>query len=331
MAKTKLLDRLKEKIRAKHYSIRTEKAYTYWVKYYVKFHNYKHPSQMAAPEVQEFLNHLAVNEHVAASTQNQALNAINFLYKEILEQPFGQLDNITWAKKPKRLPVVLSKEEARSLLNKMDGVYRLMAEILYGAGLRLMECLRLRIKDVDFQLKQIHVWDGKGAKDRLTVLPRLLIEPLKNQIAKVESLHCQDLRDGYGSVYLPFALSKKFPYAAKETAWQYLFPASQISVDPETGEKRRHHISEDLLQKRVRLAAFKAGIRKHVTCHTLRHSFATHLLENGYDIRTVQELPGHKDVRTTMIYTHVLNKGGMGVHSPLDQILPKNELSADHL
>lgn len=318
MSKPKLLDQLKERIRAKHYSIRTEKAYSYWVKYFVKFHNYKHPVQMSAQHVQEFLNYLAVKENVSASTQNQALNSINFLYKEILQQPFGKMDNITWAKNTERLPVVLSPGETLSLLAHLDGVPRLMAEILYGAGLRLMECIRLRVKDIDFNLNQIVVRFGKGAKDRITVLPDKLKEPLKNQIAKVVSLHQQDLRDGYGSVYLPFALAKKFPNADKEIGWQYLFPAAKISTDPRSGAKRRHHISEDLLQKQVKLAAAKNGIKKHVTCHTLRHSFATHLLKNGYDIRTVQELLGHKDVKTTMIYTHVLNQGGLGVKSPLD-------------
>ena len=318
MSKPKLLDQLKERIRAKHYSIRTEKAYSYWVKYFVKFHNYKHPVQMSAQHVQEFLNYLAVKENVSASTQNQALNSINFLYKEILQQPFGNMNNITWAKNTKRLPVVLSPDETLSLLAHLDGVSRLMAEILYGSGLRLMECIRLRVKDIDFNLNQIVVRFGKGAKDRITVLPDKLKEPLKNQIAKVVSLHQQDLRDGYGSVYLPFALAKKFPNANKEIGWQYLFPAAKISTDPRSGAKRRHHISEDLLQKQVKLAAAKNGIKKHVTCHTLRHSFATHLLKNGYDIRTVQELLGHSDVKTTMIYTHVLNQGGLGVKSPLD-------------
>jgi len=318
MSNPKLLDQLKERIRAKHYSIRTEKAYSYWVKYFVKFHNYKHPVQMSAQHVQEFLNYLAVKENVSASTQNQALNSINFLYKEILQQPFGNMNNITWAKNTERLPVVLSPDETLSLLAHLDGVSRLMAEILYGSGLRLMECIRLRVKDIDFNLNQIVVRFGKGAKDRITVLPDKLKEPLKNQIAKVVSLHQQDLRDGYGSVYLPFALAKKFPNANKEIGWQYLFPAAKISTDPRSGAKRRHHISEDLLQKQVKLAAAKNGIKKHVTCHTLRHSFATHLLKNGYDIRTVQELLGHKDVKTTMIYTHVPNQGGLGVKSPLD-------------
>ena len=318
MAEKKLLDQLKERIRAKHYSVRTEKSYAYWVKYFVKFHNYTHPSKMAAPQVQEFLNHLAVHENVSASTQNQALNAINFLYKEILERPFGKMDNITRAKKTKRLPVVLAPNEIRLLLSHLEGVYRIMAEILYGSGLRLMECLRLRVKDIDFNLNQITVRYGKGAKDRITVLPQSMKKPLRIQISKVINLHRQDLRDGYGGVQLPFALAKKYPNAKYETGWQYLFPAARISIDPRTGEKGRHHLSEDLLQKRIKLAAAKSGIRKHVTCHTLRHSFATHLLQNGYDIRTVQELLGHKDVKTTMIYTHVLNRGGLAVKSPLD-------------
>ena len=318
MEKPKLLVQLKERIRAKHYSIRTEESYTYWVKYFVKFHNYKHPAQMSAPQVQEFLNHLAVSKNVSASTQNQALNAINFLYKEILEQPFGKMDNLTWAKSSRRLPVVLSPEEVRNLLNHLQGNLRLMAEILYESGLRLMECIRLRVKDIDFNLNQIMVRFGKGAKDRITLLPAKIVEPLKNQIAKVQSLHQQDLRDGFGNVYLPFALAEKFPNANKEFGWQYLFPATKISTDPRTKIKRRHHILEDVLQKQIKLSALKIGIRKHVTCHTLRHSFATHLLQSGYDIRTVQELPGHKNVKTTMIYTHVLNKGALAVKSPLD-------------
>ncbi len=318
MPKPKLLDQLKERIRTKHYSIRTESAYSYWVKYYVKFHNYKHPSEMSATEVQQFLNHLAVNEKVSASTQNQALNAINFLYKEVFNQPFGKMDNITWAKKPQRLPVVLSAEEVMTLISKMEGNFRLMAEILYGAGLRLMECMRLRVKDIDFALNQIVVRSGKGEKDRLTVLPEKIHQCLKNQIAIVINQHEQDLRDGYGRVYLPYALSKKYPNADKELGWQYLFPAAKISVDPRSGIKRRHHISEDILQKRVKQAAFKSGITKQVSCHVLRHSFATHILQNGYDIRTVQELLGHNDVKTTMIYTHVLNQGGLAVKSPLD-------------
>ena len=318
MEKPKLLVQLKERIRAKHYSIRTEESYTYWVKYFVKFHNYKHPAQMSAPQVQEFLNHLAVSKNVSASTQNQALNAINFLYKEILEQPFGKMDNLTWAKSSRRLPVVLSPEEVRNLLNHLQGNLRLMAEILYESGLRLMECIRLRVKDIDFNLNQIMVRFGKGAKDRITLLPAKIVEPLKNQIAKVQSLHQQDLRDGFGNVYLPFALAEKFPNANKEFGWQYLFPATKISTDPRTKIKRRHHILEDVLQKQIKLSALKIGIRKHVTCHTLRHSFATHLLQSGYDIRTVQELLGHKNVKTTMIYTHVLNKGALAVKSPLD-------------
>lgn len=318
MAEKKLLQQVKEKIRLKHYSIRTEKTYLNWIVRYVKFHNLKHPDQMSGKEVEEFLAHLAINNNVASSTQNQALNALVFLYKVVLDKPLPQEMKLIWAKQPKTLPVVLSKNEVVNLLNNLKGVYKLMSQILYGSGLRLMECLRLRLKDIDFNLNQIIVRSGKGDKDRITMLPQKLKKSLKIQIDKVRLQHLQDIEDGYGTVYLPCALTKKYPNAEKELGWQYLFPASNISKDPRSGKKQRHHISDKMLQNKIKIAARKVGILKHTTPHILRHSFATHLLENGYDIRTVQELLGHKDVRTTMIYTHVLNKGGLAVKSPVD-------------
>lgn len=320
MENKKIIVQIRERIRVKHYSIRTERSYIEWVKTYIRFFKYRHPSEMGAAEVQAFLNHLATEKNVSASTQNQALNALHFLYNEVLDQPFGEMEKLVWAKKPKRLPVVLSKQETARLLSHLDGIYLLMAQLLYGAGLRLMECIRLRIKDVDFDLNQIVVRDGKGAKDRVTMLPQNVQPALKLQMRKAYIQHKQDLLDGFGTVYLPYALAKKYPNAEKELGWQYVFPASRLSVDPRSGKKQRHHFSEAMLQRKVKEAAKKANILKPATCHTLRHSFATHLLENGYDIRTVQELLGHKNVTTTMIYTHVLNRGGLAVNSPLDHI-----------
>ncbi len=318
MTNKKLIHRVREKIRFLHYSIRTEKSYIYWILQFIHFHNLRHPEEMGTPEVQDFLNHLANSKDVASSTQNQALNAINFLYKEILGKPFGEMEQLQWAKKPKRLPVVLSVSEVSDLLAQLKGIHLLMANLLYGAGLRLMECMRLRVKDVDFELNQLVVRQGKGDKDRITILPQSIHYALRLQVEKIRVQHLQDIQDGYGSVYLPYALSKKYPGAEKEFGWQYLFPATRISVDPRSGTKQRHHYPESQLQKQIKLAAQKTGILKQASCHTLRHSFATHLLENGYDIRTVQELLGHNDVTTTMIYTHVLNKGGLAVRSPLD-------------
>jgi integron integrase len=256
---------------------------------------------------------------VAAATQNQALSALLILYKEVLGQELGWLDGIQRATRPPRLPTVLTQEEAARLLAGMVGTRWLLASLMYGAGLRVIECLRLRVKDVDLSYRQILVRDGKGEKDRVTVLPGLLIEPLRSHLARVRMLHAQDLQDGYGEVSLPYALARKYPRAGKEWAWQYLFPSKNRSVDPDTGVIRRHHLDESVPQRAVKEAARRAAIPKHVNCHTLRHSFATHLLEAGYDIRTVQELLGHSDVSTTMIYTHVLNKGGRGVSSPLDR------------
>ena len=318
MADKKITERVREKIRFLHYSIRTEQAYISWIVKFIRFHNLQHPDKMDASHVQAFLNYLANYNHVAASTQNQALNAINFLYKEVLGKSFGEMQQVQWAKKSRRLPVVLSSSEIERLFSHLKGIHLLMAKLLYGSGLRLMECIRLRIKDVDFSLNQLIIRCGKGNHDRITILPDHIKKSLAIQIRKVKSQHQQDLQDGFGTVFLPFALANKYPHAAKEFGWQYLFPAVRISLDPRTGLKQRHHYPESILQKRIRLAVRCAGILKPATCHSLRHSFATHLLENGYDIRTVQELLGHKDVRTTMIYTHVLNKGGLAVRSPLD-------------
>jgi len=314
----KLLNELADAIRTRHYSIRTEQAYVKWVKNFVLFHNKKHPADMGEKEISEYLTYLAVKKRVAASTQNQALSAILFLYKQVFKREMGWLDDVVKAKIPRKLPLVFTKEEAMTVLLQLEGAKWIMASILYGSGLRLMECIRLRTKDIDFNYKQITVRDGKGQNDRVTILPQTLIEPLARLLKKVESLHNKDKSEGYGEVYLPFALARKYPNAARDFCWQYLFPSSKRSVDPRSGETRRHHIHESVLQNAVKQAIRVSGINKPGSCHTLRHSFATHLLENGYDIRTVQELLGHKDVRTTMIYTHVLNKGPISVRSPVD-------------
>jgi integron integrase len=315
----KLLDQVRDAIRLKHYSIRTEEAYVNWIKRYMLFHNKRHPNEMGSAEIEAFLTHLAVQEKVAASTQNQALSALLFLYREVLQQDLDLPIHAVRAKRPKRLPTVLTREEVRQVLNQLSGHHRLMAQLFYGSGLRLMECVRLRIKDVDFAQRQIIVRDGKGMQDRVTMLPDSLVTPLQEHLQRVKRLHDEDLARGYGSVYLPFALERKYPNAHREWIWQYVFPSDRLSKDPRSGVVRRHHVSESSLQKAVKNAARLAGVSKRVTCHTFRHSFATHLLESGYDIRTVQELLGHKDVKTTMIYTHVLIRGGMAVRSPLDE------------
>jgi integron integrase len=313
----KLLDRVRDAIRLKHYSIRTEQSYVNWIKRYIFFHNVRHPDQMGAAEVEAFLTHLAVNENVAASTQNQALSALLFLYREVLKKDLGPIDALR-AKKPKRMPTVLTKEEVRRVLGELSGTHQLTAKLLYGSGLRLMECLRLRVKDLDFARCQILVRDGKGEKDRVTMLPQSVVVPLQDHLRSVKRTHEEDLAKGYGGVYLPYALERKYPNAEREWIWQYVFPANRLSVDPRSGIVRRHHVHESSLQKAMRAAARATGIPKRVSPHTFRHSFATHLLEAHYDIRTVQELLGHKDVKTTMIYTHVLNRGGLAVRSPLD-------------
>jgi integron integrase len=274
---------------------------------------------MGELEIRQFLSNLATDLNVASSTQNVAFNALLFLYKDVLKKDLPRISDIERSNRPKRLPVVFTPEEVKAFIERLSGIYSIMANLLYGSGLRLMECVRLRVKDLDFQYNQITVRDGKGEKDRITVLPQALNGPLRRHLAKVKLLHEDDLLEGFGEVYLPYALDRKYPNAAKEWGWQYVFPASSRSLDPRSGKQRRHHISEDMLQRAVKRAIRQAGITKAGSCHSLRHSFATHLLEDGYDIRTVQELLGHSDVRTTMIYTHVLNRGGRGVRSPIDR------------
>jgi len=290
----KLLDQVREAIRRKHYSIRTEEAYIHWIKRYIFFHHKRHPRNMGTPEIEAFLTYLATKRNVAASTQNQALAALLFLYREVLHLDLdGPIDAVR-AKKPQRLPTVLTRDEVSNVIGFLAGTHRLMAKLLYGSGLRLMECVRLRVKDVDFAQHQIIVRDGKGMKDRVTLLPDTLVAPLQEHLRHVRLIHEQDLSQGYGAVYLPYALARKYPHANREWAWQYVFPASKLSKDPRSGAIRRHHVDESSLQRAIRHAARQAGINKHVTPHTFRHSFATHLLEAGYDIRTVQELLGHK-------------------------------------
>ncbi len=316
----KLLDQVRNVIRMKHYSIRTEQAYVDWTRRFILFHKKQHPKDMGEKEIAQFISHLATDRKVASSTQNQALNAIVFLYKQVLNVDLGDFGHMERAKKPERLPTVMSRDEAGRILSSMDGIHQLMAKLLYGCGLRLMECVRLRVKDIDFDQNHLIVRDGKGMKDRSTMLPDQLKPYLLEHLERVKTTHEQDLNKGYGEVFLPFALERKYPNAAHEWGWQYVFPSGKISKDPRSGKLRRHHISENSLQRAVQKAARKANLTKHVSPHTFRHSFATHLLESGYDIRTVQELLGHKDVTTTMIYTHVIRKGGMGVQSPLDTL-----------
>ncbi len=318
MPPPKLLDQLRSAIRLRHYSLRTEEAYVRWARTFIHFHNKRHPAELGGAEIRSFLSHLATNQNVAASTQNQALNALVFLYRHVLDQPFPDVGEVVRAKRPRKLPVVFTREEVRHVLAQLEGVQQLIAQLLYGSGLRLLECLRLRVKDLEFSANQITVREGKGAKDRVTMLPHSLALPLRQHLSRVRRVHEEDLRQGYGAVYLPFALERKYPNAARSWTWQYVFPSRTRSTDPRSGEVRRHHLSESSVQKAVTQAIRRAGIAKAGSCHTFRHSFATHLLEEGYDIRTVQELLGHADVRTTMIYTHVLNLGGRGVRSPLD-------------
>ncbi len=317
-SKSPFLESVRDLIRVKHLSYRTEETYLGWIRRFIIFNNKRHPAEMGAAEVQAFLTYLAVEGKVAAATQNQAFAALLFLYREVLQKSLGDLQNVVRAKLPKRLPDVLTKDEVARVLAFLRGEEWLVANLLYGAGLRLMEALRLRVKDVDFEYKQIVVRDGKGAKDRVTILPEKLIAPLQEHIARVRMLHREDLRLGFGEVYLPFALERKYPNSASEWIWQYVFPAAKRSLDPRSGRERRHHLSESIIQRSVKTAAGQSSIPKRASPHTFRHSFATHLLEAGYDIRTLQELLGHKDVRTTQIYTHVINRRGLGVRSPLD-------------
>jgi integron integrase len=317
MQKPKLLETLTGSLRIKHYSLKTEKSYISWVKRYIYSHNKRHPMEMGTAEVRSFLNYLAVNRNVSASTQNQALNALVYLYKNVLKKDLGIID-AERARRPKRLPVVLSKSDTQKIIANLSGIYSLIVRMLYGCGLRLIEALRLRVKDIDFEANHIVVRDVKGFKDRVTVFPENIVDDLKEHLVRVKSLHTQFLKRGFGSVELPYALANKYPNAEFEWGWQYIFPAQNISVDPRSGVKRRHHIHESSVQRAVKQAVKLAGIVKQVGCHTFRHCFATHLLEAGYDIRTVQELLGHKDVKTTMIYTHVMKKPGIAVKSPLD-------------
>jgi len=314
----RLLDQVRDAIRRRHYSDRTAQSYVHWVKRFILFSDKRHPKDMGAQEVSAFLSHLARDRDVAAATQNQALAALLFLYKEVLGQALPWLDRVERAKRPARLPAVLSVAEIQRLLAEMDGTKWLMASLLYGAGLRLRECLKLRVKDIDFDYRQILVRDAKGGKDRVTMLPQSVIEPLQRHLVRVRALHERDVASGHGDVELPDAIARKYPRAPYEWGWKFVFPSHKLSVDPATGVIRRHHLFENYLIRGVKEAARAARIAKHVSCHTLRHSFATHLLERGQDIRTVQELLGHSSVETTMIYTHVMNKGGRGVASPLD-------------
>jgi integron integrase len=315
----KLSDVIHNVIRRKHYSIRTEKTYISWIRRFIAFHNMRHPRDMGKEEIEAFLTHLAVERKVSSSTQNQAFNAILFLYRDVLEINIIDNLNAVRAKRPERVPVVMCHEEAMNVIGSLSGTYRLMALLLYGSGLRLMECVRLRVKDVDFSMNQVIVHDGKGKKDRVVMLPETVKTPLKDHLIRVKALHEYDLSRGYGCVYLPFALEKKYPNSSKQWMWQYVFPADEVSSDPRSGETRRHHLHPYSLQRAVKKAVLISDIHKPIGCHTFRHSFATRLLENGYDIRTVQELLGHKNVNTTMIYTHVMNKGALAVKSPVDR------------
>lgn len=315
----KLLEQFSDALRLKQYAARTEKTYILWIRSYILFHNKRHPKEMGIPEIRQFITHLVTEKKVSSSTQNQALSAVLFLYRHVLHIQLDETSLIELRpQKAKSMPVVLSKEEVRVVILKLTGVPQLVTQVMYGGGLRIMEALRLRVKDLDFANRQIIVRDGKGDNDRFTILPESLIQPLQAHLQKVKQLHEIDLSKGFGSVYLPFALERKYPNAEKEWIWQYAFPATSLYTDPKTGITRRHHLHETVIQKSIKQAARLAKIDKRVTPHTFRHSFATHLLQNNYDIRTIQELLGHKDVKTTMIYTHVLQRGGLAVKSPLD-------------
>lgn len=322
VSRPKLLDRVRWHLRVKHYSIRTEQAYLDWIRRFILFHGKRHPDIMGEEQIGAYLTHLAVNRHVSASTQNQALSALLFLFQQVLDRKLDFIPGLERVRRPPKVPVVLTPEETRAVLAQLRGDYRLMGELLYGSGMRLMEAVRLRVKDIDFGYNQITIHDGKGMRERVTLLPQSLKKSLQSHLDRVKELHQQDLRRGAGNVYLPFGLRRKYPNAQRAWSWQYVFPAVKPSLDPRSGETRRHHIQEKNLQNAVKIAVRKTGVTKAASCHTFRHSFATHLLDGGYDIRTVQELLGHKDVSTTMIYTHVLNKPGLGIRSPLDRHRP---------
>ncbi len=318
--KPRLLDQVRTQIQTRHYSLKTENTYVSWIKRYIYFHNKRHPNEMGEKEINEYLSFLATDKHVSASTQNQALSAILFLYKHILRRDLGDLGNVIRAKRTRNIPVVFTKNEVGAIINGLTGTDKLMVLLLYGSGLRLMECLRLRVKDLDFGNMQLIVRDGKGEKDRVTLLATNIVPQLKKHLKRVRQIHDSDLEKGYGKVSLPYALERKYPAASSEWSWQYIFPSNKLSRDPQTGEVKRHHINESVLQRAVKRAIKSSGVFKHGGCHTFRHSFATHLLEDGYDIRTIQELLGHKSLETTMIYTHVLNKGPLAVKSPGDNL-----------
>jgi integron integrase len=312
------MDQVRDALRARHYSRRTEQAYCLWIRRFILYSGKRHPAEMGAAEVNAFLGHLATEKNVSASTQTQALSALLFLYRFVIGRELGDLGEVVRARRPQRMPVVMSRDEVRAVLAELDGEARLMVALLYGAGLRLSECLRLRVQDIDFARREILVRDGKGGKDRATMLPEHLVEPLHEQLRRARAVHQRDLAEGWGRVMLPDALDRKYPNASSDWRWQWVFPQRRRWRNPRTGEEGRHHVHPTVLQRAVKEAVRRAGITKHVGCHTFRHSFATHLLEAGYDIRTIQELLGHKDVSTTMIYTHVLARGGHGVRSPLD-------------
>jgi integron integrase len=317
----RLLDLVRVAIRTKHYSLRTEEAYVGWIRRFILFHGKRHPKEMGEKEINIFLSSLALRDGVSASTQNQALSALLFLYRNILEVPFPTLENLVRAKRAKRLPVVMTRAEVKSVLARLHGTHRLIGTLLYGTGMRLMECLRLRVKDVEFGRNLITVREAKGDRDRRVPLPSVVRQDLVNWLSNVKRTHERDVAEGFGSVYLPYALERKYPAASTQWCWQWFFPASSRSRDPRSGIERRHHIEDWGVQRAVAQAVRDVGIKKPVSCHTFRHSFATHLLEDGYDIRTIQELLGHKDLKTTMIYTHVLNRaGGRGVRSPADTL-----------
>lgn len=324
----RLLDRVREQIRARHYSLRTEEAYVGWIRRFILFHGKRHPLEMAEPEINAFVTHLAVDGPVSASTQTQALSALMFLYRHVLQKDLPAIDSVIRAKRPGRLPTVLTRAEVRHLINRLRGSPKLVATILYGTGMRLLECLRLRVKDVEFGNNRILVRDPKGHRDRVVPFPAVVRAALPTWLSRVRSIHLADLNDGRGDVYLPDALSRKYPGAERDWGWQFVFPGEQLSVDPRTKVERRHHLHETVVQRAVRQAVVDSGISRRVSCHTFRHSFATHLLEEGYDIRTIQELLGHSDVKTTMIYTHVLNRGGRGVRSPADLLWSKSGVAA---